>query len=224
VNAVVCPLALAKLIHPHKVFFTILFVFLLAACSESPKYEPLAGGAVVLAFGDSVTHGTGAKEGEDYPTRLAQRSGWDVVNAGIPGDTARAAKSRIEKLLQEIEPALVIVELGGNDFLRRYSDQEVKEDLRIILRTVKRSGAMPVLVGVPELSVFRAGVGRLSDSAIYAELAKEESVLLVKNVFSSVLSDASLRADQIHPNAKGYRVLADGIAAALTGAGLLAAR
>jgi acyl-CoA hydrolase len=147
-----------------------------------------------------------------------------VVNAGIPGDTARSAKSRIENLLQEIEPALVIVELGGNDFLRRYPDTEVKEDLRVILRAVKESGATAVLVGVPELSVFRAGVGSLSDSAIYAELAKEEKVLLVNGVFSSVLSDAALRADQIHPNAEGYRKLADGIAAALTGAGLLIVR
>jgi acyl-CoA thioesterase-1 len=202
----------------------MLFVLLITACSDSLKYETLAPGAVVLAFGDSVTHGTGAKEGEDYPNRLAQHSGWDVVNAGIPGDTARSAKSRIENLLQEIEPALVIVELGGNDFLRRYPDTEVKEDLRVILRAVKESGATAVLVGVPELSVFRAGVGSLSDSAIYAELAKEEKVLLVNGVFSSVLSDAALRADQIHPNAEGYRKLADGIAAALTGAGLLIVR
>jgi acyl-CoA thioesterase-1 len=224
VTAPAHPVWSAKRIYPHKIFFTVLFVLLLAACSKSPKYEPLAGGAVVLAFGDSVTRGTGAKEGEDYPTRLAQRSGWDVVNGGIAGDTARLATSRIDRLLQDIEPALVIVELGGNDFLRRYSDKEVKEDLRLILRAVKQSGATPVLVGVPELSVFRAGMGRLSDSAIYAELAKEEKVLLVKDVFSGVLSDASLRADQIHPNAEGYRVLADGVAAALAGAGLLADR
>jgi acyl-CoA hydrolase len=224
VTAPAHPVGSAKRIYPHKIFFTVLFVLLLAACSKSPKYEPLAGGAVVLAFGDSVTRGTGAKEGEDYPTRLAQRSGWDVVNGGIAGDTARSATSRIDRLLQDIEPALVIVELGGNDFLRRYSDKEVKEDLRLILRAVKQSGATPVLVGVPELSVFRAGMGRLSDSAIYAELAKEEKVLLVKDVFSGVLSDASLRADQIHPNAEGYRVLADGVAAALAGAGLLADR
>lgn len=206
----------------RKTFVALLFFFSLVACKDAPKYQPLAHGAVVLAFGDSVTYGTGAKHGEeDYPTRLAERSGWKVVNAGIPGDTARQAKSRIGNVLGEVNPALVIVELGGNDFLRRHAVTEVKEDLRTILRAVKEAGAMPVLVSVPELSVFRASVGNLADSAIYAELAKEEGVLLVENVFSGVLSDVSLRADQIHPNAQGYRVLADGIVDALSGVGLM---
>lgn len=207
-----------------RISFCILLVLLLAACSDAPRYEALAPGTVVLAFGDSVTYGTGARRGEDYPTRLARRSGWEVVNAGIPGDTTGAARSRIETLLQETEPTLVIVELGGNDFLRRRSEKEVKEDLRAILQVVRTSGAIPVLVGVPELSIFRASIGRLSDSPIYSELAEEEGVLLLDSVFSGVLSDASLRADRIHPNARGYRVLADGIAEGLVEAGLLRRR
>jgi acyl-CoA hydrolase len=208
-------------VKPVRSFFFVLLVLLLAACSDSPRYKALATGTVVLAFGDSVTHGTGAQEVEDYPTRLAQRSGWQVVNAGIPGDTAQEAKSRIGKLLQEVEPALVIVELGGNDFLRRRVEKDVKEDLRAILQAVRTAGAIPVLVGVPELSIFGAATGRLADSIIYVELAKEEGVLLVHDVFAEVLSDGSLRADRIHPNAAGYQVLADGIADTLADAGLL---
>lgn len=203
------------------IFIILVFAVLLAACKETPKYQTAPPGTVVLAFGDSVTHGTGAGQGEDYPTRLAQRSGWNVVNAGIPGDTAAAAKSRIEALLQETNPAMVIVELGGNDFLRRRAESEVKDDLRSILHAVKESGAIPVLVAVPQFALVL--IGGLSDSVIYAELAKEEKVLLVEEVFSDVLSDASLRADRIHPNAEGYRKLADGIAKTLGKAGLLAA-
>ena len=86
----------------------------------------------MLAFGDSVTHGTGAKQGEDYPARLAERTGWKVVNAGIPGDTASAAKARIDGMLRETAPAMVIVELGGNDFLRRRVDRDIKEDSRFL--------------------------------------------------------------------------------------------
>ena len=210
------------LIKPANVFVTVLFAMLLAACKDAPKHQPLPPQAVVLAFGDSVTHGTGAKPGDDYPTQLAQRSGWKVINAGIPGDTAAAAKSRIDALLQDVKPAMVIVELGGNDFLRRRAESEVKEDLRAILQAVKANGAAPVLVAVPQFAIVL--VGSLSDSTIYADLAKEENVLLVEDVFSEVLSNAALRADRIHPNADGYRKLADGIAAALAKAGLLATR
>lgn len=202
-------------------FLPFLLLLLLAACSESPHYQPLAPGAVVLAFGDSVTYGTGAGRGEDYPTRLARLSGWQVVNAGIPGDTALAARGRIAALLEEEMPALVIVELGGNDFLRRRAEAEVKEDLRAILQTVKAAGAQPVLVAVPGLSLLGATVGRLADAAIYHELAREEAVPLVEKVFAEVLSDPALRADRIHPNAVGYQLLADGIADSLARVGLL---
>ena len=206
-------------IKPNNAFLILLLSFLLAACRDVPQYQALPPGAVVLAFGDSVTHGTGASPGEDYPARLAERSGWKIVNAGIPGDTAVAAKSRIDAQLQETNPAMVIVELGGNDFLRRRAEADVKEDLRAILRTVKDSGAIPVLVAVPQFAIVL--VGSLSDAGIYSELADEEKVLLVQDVFSEVLSDPSLRADRIHPNAQGYRELADGIATALRKAGLL---
>ncbi len=201
----------------------VLFSSLLVACDDPPRYPALAPGATVLAFGDSITHGTGARKGEDYATRLAQRSGWEIVNAGIPGDTAGAAKARIEALLRETVPALVIVELGGNDFLQRRPEHEIKEDLRIIVQRVRASAAMPVLIGVPEVSIVRASLGSLSDAPIYAELAEEEDVLLVADILAGVLSDASLRADRIHPNAEGYRILADGIADALAAVGLLRA-
>ncbi len=201
-----------------KSIVVLLLTCLSAACSDAPVYPPLAADAVVLAFGDSVTHGTGAGENEDYPSRLAERSGWQVINAGIPGDTAGAARSRIAAALAESNPALVIIELGGNDFLRRRTESEVKEDLRTIVQTVKKSGAMPVLVAVPAFSLVSWG---LTDAAMYAALAEEEKVLLIEDVFSKVLSDPDLRADPIHPNAAGYQVLADGVGAALQQAGLL---
>ena len=199
----------------------LMLFLLLTACSDSsPHYQPLAPNSVVLAFGDSVTHGTGAGKGEDFPSLLAKDTGWTVVNAGIPGDTASEARGRIDGLLQQHEPDLVIVELGGNDFLRRQPANQVKEHLREIITAVRQSGAAPVLVAVPEFSVIGASLGSLSDSPIYEELADEERILLIDDIFSEVLSEEGLRADRIHPNARGYREMADGIAAALTEAGL----
>lgn len=211
--------------HAAKRFFILLFAVLLSACGEAPpRFSAVPAGAVVLAFGDSVTHGTGAMQGEDFPSRLAERTGWEVTNAGIPGDTTDAAKARVGTALQDITPALVIVELGGNDFLRRRDPVQVKEDLRAILRAVKAANAIPVLVAVPAFSAFAAGTGALADAPLYAELAKEEKVLLVKDAFSKVLSDPALRTDPIHPNGEGYKVLADGIVNTLAASGLLGAR
>ena len=199
----------------------VLLALLLVACSDAPRHETLPEGSVVLAFGDSVTHGTGAPEGADYPRHLAALSDWQVINAGVPGDTAQAARERLPGLLRAHQPQLVIVELGGNDFLRKRPDHAVEADLRAILAQVAEHGALPVLVAVPRLSLLRASVGALNDASLYADLAQETGVLLVPDVFSEILSDAELRADAIHPNAAGYRVLAEGIARALRESGLL---
>ena len=201
--------------------FSAALLVALVACTDPVQYDPLPTGAVVLAFGDSVTYGTGASRGEDYPSRLATLTGWQVVNAGIPGDTARAATARIADELAEARPAVAIIELGGNDFLRRRGADEIKEDLRSIITAVRAAGAIPVLVSVPELSVLGAVIGRLGDSPIYAALADEEDVLLIDEVFADVLSDDALRADRIHPNAAGYRLLAEHMVEDLARAGLL---
>jgi acyl-CoA hydrolase len=203
------------------VILALLLALILSGCTDTPDYTPLPPGSTVLAFGDSVTHGTGANAGEDYPTQLAELTGWRVVNAGVPGDTARNARNRLGALLASHRPSLVIIELGGNDFLRKRAENRVAEDLREMIESSQASGAQPVLVAVPRLSLLRAGTGTLRDSAIYAELAGETGIVLVEDTFSDVLSSVALRADPIHPNAEGYRVLAQGIAERLRDVGLL---
>lgn len=201
--------------------FAVVALAVVACGGGAPTYDPLPPGTVVLAFGDSVTYGTGAGRDNGYPVRLAELTGWEVVNAGIPGDTAKNARHRIDEVLDEVRPALAIIELGGNDFLRRSQPSLVKEDLRAIINTVRAAGAIPVLVAVPQVSLFGAATGTLGDAKIFEELAEEERVVLIEGVFARVLSDAALRADRIHPNAEGYRVMAQGFADALAGAGLL---
>jgi acyl-CoA thioesterase I len=175
---------------------------------------------VVLAFGNSVTYGTGAAPGEDWPALLAALTGWQVINAGIPGDTAEAGKGRIKALLDEHRPALVIIEMGGNDFLRRRPANAIKEDLRLIVRLARDAGSQVVLIGVPELSLLAVVAGKPSDSTIFRALAEEEKISLVSDVFSDVLARPELCADRIHPNAEGYRRMAAGIHAQLQRIGL----
>lgn len=201
----------------------VFAVWWLVACGQPSPLPAIPPGQTVLAFGDSVTFGTGAARGEDWPSLLAAATGWKVVNAGIPGDTAAAGKSRIGALLGQYRPALVIIEMGGNDFLQRRSAATIKEDLRIAIRAARQAGAQVVLVGVPEFSLLRVVIRRASDSPLYAELAEEEGVSLVSDVFSEVLAHPELCADAIHPNAAGYRQMAVGIYERLKALGLIAA-
>lgn len=193
---------------------------LLVACGKSKKLPAIPAGKTVLAFGDSVTFGTGAAPGEDWPTLLARKTGWLIENAGIPGDTAEAGKRRFGALLEQHQPALVIIEIGGNDFLRRRDPKAVKEDLRGMIRAARKQGAQVVLVTVPELSLLGALTRAPSDSPIYEELGDEESIPVIGKVFSEILSQPELCADQIHPNAKGYQQMAAGIYQSLVKTGL----
>ena len=212
-----------QLIRPFAARLCLLAFLLLVvpACGDRDRFKPLPPGSTVLAFGDSVTAGVGADGGGNYPARLAAATGWTVVNGGLSGDTARGAGKRLAPLLAAHHPALVIIELGGNDFLRQTPAARVHTDLQDVIREASASGAEVALVAVPRLSLLRASVGALADSPIYAQLAEEEGVLLVPAIFSEVLSDPELRADEIHPNARGYEQLADGILAELTKAGLV---
>jgi acyl-CoA hydrolase len=207
--------------HALRVLLPCLALLVLSACTQREQFEPLPANAVVLAFGDSVTAGVGAAAGLDYPSQLAAMTGWRVINAGVSGDTAREAGARLAPLLAQYQPELVIVELGGNDFLRQTPATRVSDFLQGIVREAKASGAVVALVSVPRLSLLRASIGALEDASLYEQLAQQEGLILVPDVFSDVLSDAELRADEIHPNAQGYQQLAEGIRAALAEAGLI---
>lgn len=185
----------------------------LAACGRRRKMEGLPAGAVVLALGDSLTWGTGATPETSYPAVLAGLTGWQVVNAGVPGDTSAAALARLPALLQEHSPRLVIVGIGGNDFLRRLPPAETRDNIRRICRDAAASGAQVLLVAIPELSMLAAVARSLSDHPMYEELATELGVPLHEGGWAKVLGDPALRSDAIHANAQGYEAFARGLAA-----------
>jgi acyl-CoA thioesterase-1 len=205
----------------RRAFFVLgIYSIALTACNKKPKLIALPGDSRVLAFGDSVTYGTGAAAEEDWPTLLGGLTGWKMTNAGVPGDTAEAAKSRIQGLLDEHKPGLVIIEIGGNDFLHRRPPSAVKADIKFLIEAAKIAGAQVVLIGVPELSLLSVVAGKARDSPIYQELGKEAGVPVIADVFSDILSRPELCTDKIHPNAQGYQQMATGIHAGLKNIGL----
>lgn len=211
-------------IHRREVVLAPLALALLAACGRKPKMAPVPAGATVLALGDSITSGSGAGAEASYPAVLAQLTGWNVVNAGVPGDTSAGALARLPDLLQEHSPSLVLVSIGGNDFLRRLAAGDTRANIRRICREAAAAGAQVLLVGIPEPSALAAVARSLGDHPMYEELADELKLPLHAGGWSAVLSDPALRSDAIHANARGYAQFAQGLAEAARELGLLAGR
>jgi acyl-CoA thioesterase I len=187
----------------------ILFLIFIAAChSNVPKGNIIAQGATVLILGDSLSYGTGAKDGEDYPSLLKKSTGWKIVNKGVPGDTSSQGLARLPNLLDEYQPQLLVVELGGNDLLNHTPASEIEHNLKAILLKAKAQGVESVLVAIPAASPLMEAVGNLSDHPIYEKISEETKTPLITEVFSEVLSNRSLKSDQIHPNAEGYAQVA----------------
>ncbi len=193
----------------------------LAACGRGQgKGQPVPPGSTVLALGDSLTHGTGAAPEAAYPKVLADLTGWRVVNAGVPGDTSAQALARLPALLAEHRPALVIVSIGGNDFLRRLPESDTRAHIHAICQQAQRSGAQVLLVAVPRLSLA-AALGSLSDHGLYEDVAKDLKVALQREGWSQVLSQPELRSDAVHANAQGYARFASSLRDAAVAAGFL---
>ena len=190
-------------------FLTYTSVLLLAACGgkSGKKQTKIAAGNTVLALGDSLTYGYGASPAESYPAQLQKLTGWEIINGGISGDTSAQALSRLPALLQR-KPKLVLISIGGNDFLRKLPEAETRNNIAEIIESVQKENIPTVLVGVPHLSVG-ALFGHLSDHPLYQELAEQYKIPLFEGAWSEILSDEKLKSDQIHANAAGYKVFAE---------------
>ena len=197
----------------------VLLALLLVACGDgTPALQPLAPDARVLAFGDSLTYGTGAGNGESYPRVLAGMLGREVINAGVPGEESSAGRDRLAQELEAHRPALLILCHGGNDILRNRDLERTRENLAAMVEMARDRDIEVVLVGVPARSLFSSSAG------FYAEVAEEHGVPLEGEVVRSILEAGDLRSDPVHPNAAGYRVMAAAIHDVLAAAGAVPAQ
>ena len=195
------------------VAITVAALLMLTACSKTPAIPKLATDATVLAFGDSITFGTGAAPTESYPAQLQTRIGRKVVDAGVPGEISADGLARLPETLDEFKPGLLILCHGGNDFLQKLDERQAAANLRAMVKLAQDRGIAVLLIATPKPGFT------VTPPDFYAELAKEFTLPFNDNVLRKVLTDNDLKSDLVHPNAKGYGVIADEIAKLLKKAG-----
>jgi len=188
-------------------------LLLASGCSKSakPRAQTLPREATLLCLGDSLTFGYGASAGMSYPEQLEALTGHVTQNAGVNGDTSQGALARLPGLLQANTPGLLLVSIGGNDFLRSMPAEGTRAALTQIVQTAKATTPV-VLIAQPRPVLMAAAIGSLDDHPVYAEVADATGVPLFAGGWSHVLSRAELRSDQIHANSEGYKVFAERLA------------
>jgi acyl-CoA thioesterase-1 len=160
-------------------------------------------GENIICLGNSLTAGTGAPTGMDYPSQLARMIGRPVINAGLPGDTTADALARLERDVLSRSPRIVLITLGGNDLTHGVDRDVFCRNLRTIVTRIQATGALVVVGGI-EVPLrdrgYREG---------YQEVARATGAILVPNVFQGILGRPDLMSDPIHPNSAGYTLMAE---------------
>ncbi len=203
-----------------KIFFVLIAsLFVLTACGKKDLL-PISQEGKILAFGDSLTFGYGASTADSYPVKLEELIDRKVINEGINGNTTEDGLRRIESVINEHNPSLIIIGLGGNDMLRKMPEDNIKQNLSMMIEIAKKENIQIVLLATPRPSGLGL-VGFLEDAKFYEEVAKNNSVPLIQNVYSKWLSKNEYKSDPIHLNAKGYQQVAEDIADFLKSSGAI---
>ncbi|PKM37053.1 MAG: arylesterase [Gammaproteobacteria bacterium HGW-Gammaproteobacteria-10] len=202
----------------NKTILLIGFYLLINACSESPPTLPeLPENAVILAFGDSLTYGVGASDGDDYPRVLSKLIGREVINEGLSGETSQLGEQRLPALLDEYRPDLLILIHGGNDMLRKIPAQETIGHLNSMISEARQRNIDVIMMGVPKPALF------LLDSAeFYRTVAEQHAIPADLNTLPELLGSTEFKSDPVHLNPAGYRKLAEKIRDLLIKTGALA--
>ena len=191
-----------------KIIYFILAVLILLAgykflTTTHQDFDPYTPGHRIIAFGDSLTFGTGASSGMDYPSQLSKIISRPVINAGRPGDTTSSALQRLEKDVLAYSPDIVLITLGGNDLKNGVDADTAFKNLKMIVNLIHNQGAR-VIIGGLHFPFRDRGYGRG-----YRKLADETGAVLIPHILEGIMGNRDLMSDPIHPNDAGYKSMAE---------------
>ena len=190
----------------RRICSVFIFVFIafsvIVGCAKREIKNVDSKGKNIICFGDSITFGYGANEGEDYPTELAKMVDIPVINAGIDGDTSIEAMKRLESDVLDRDPLLVIIEFSGNDFLRKITQEETLKNIEEMVDKIQAKGAM---VAVADIS---AGMFLREYRIALKKICSKKQAIFIPGILSGIITNPSMKSDFIHPNAQGYKTIA----------------
>jgi len=193
--------------------WSLIAAFATACGGSVPKLGRLDDKAVVLAFGDSLTFGTGANPTEAYPAVLGPLIARKVVGSGMPGEVSEEGLARLPEVLDEVQPGLLILCHGGNDFLRKSDEGKAAANVRAMVKLARDRGIAVVILATP-----KPGFG-VELPKFYGDIGREFGIPVEAEILGAVLTDRGLKSDLVHPNAQGYRKIAEAVAKMLKKAG-----
>jgi acyl-CoA thioesterase I len=182
-----------------------LIIFCVSGCMKSDITNISSEGKYIICFGDSITEGFGAGPKDAYPSCLSRLTSVPVVNAGIEGDTSDGALRRINPDVLDREPLLVIVQFGANDFLTKVPIEETKANLEAIIIQIQKHGAIVALADVSNEHVM-AQYGPM-----FKALSRKYKTIYIRDLLAGIFANPSLKSDYFHPNAGGYKIIAQRI-------------
>ncbi|RJO65483.1 MAG: arylesterase [Candidatus Omnitrophota bacterium] len=180
-----------------------LVVILSSGCAKREIANTNSKGKNIICFGDSITAGYGVSPGQDYPAQLSRLLRRPVINAGNSGETSRDALQRLGPDVLENDPFLVIIEFGGNDFLKKIPVSDTVTYVREMVEKIQSQGAMVAIADVSSAMVMGECSKELS------RLSKKYQVIFIPRLMAGILTTPSLKSDFIHPNAEGYTLIAE---------------
>ena len=169
-------------------------------------------GRTIVVVGDSLSSGYGMTAEQSWVALLKERLvkegyGYEVVNASIAGDTSAGGLARLPRLIERHSPAVVVIELGGNDGLRGQSLDVLRDNLAKMIEQSQRSGARVAIAAVQIPPNYGPAYTRAL-SAVYPELAERFKATLVDLSLADVaLKPGLMQSDGIHPNAEGQKIV-----------------
>lgn len=163
-----------------------------------------SSGRDIIAFGDSLVQGVGSSKSGDFVSVLSKRIGLPIVNLGHSGDTTEDGLVRINDL-DNFNPKVVLLLLGGNDYLKKVPIVETERNLSKLIENIQARGSVVILLGV------RGGLINDKFERMFQGLSNKYNTAYVKNVLSGLLLNTNYMSDAIHPNNTGYAFIADRI-------------